>query len=145
MFGDISRNIWRNSPEFLATFTGIWHYPYSPRSPHSVPVFLIIYIATSTLLIIKLYNYNSIELPNLNRLRKHIEKTRSSQDFTLIYSSTEWSFSLWLSLKIKENLHIYWNKPKLFHYNFFGHLFVLFFCRRFQSLSFIFCFHGFWH
>ena len=37
MFGNIPRNVWWHSPEYLATFPGIQHSPYSPRSPHSVP------------------------------------------------------------------------------------------------------------
>ena len=47
----------------------------------------------------KLYNYNSMELWNFNWSRKQMAKIRSSQDFTLINSCTELSFSMWVSLR----------------------------------------------
>ena len=62
MFDDISRNIWRYSPECLRTFPGmfstiprnVWRHsveykipsiPYVLRIPFPVPVFLVLYIA----------------------------------------------------------------------------------------------------
>ena len=44
IFGDIARNIWRHSPGYFRTFPGMFGhiprnitFPYSSRSPHSVP------------------------------------------------------------------------------------------------------------
>ena len=52
IFNDIPRNVWRHFSEclgtfpgmfediprnVLATFSGIWYFPHSPRSPHSFP------------------------------------------------------------------------------------------------------------
>ena len=62
MFGDIPLNVWRHSPECLATFLGmvgdiprnLWRHspeynilaiPRVPHIPCPVPVFLVLYIA----------------------------------------------------------------------------------------------------